>query len=74
MNKIILASVALLGLAGVAGAQEVPAFYGVNPYGQTVDASQQTAHSATIIRDQSNSTVPGADGFQINLNQNYSGK
>ncbi|SMH51339.1 hypothetical protein SAMN02982922_4397 [Mesorhizobium australicum] len=74
MNKIILASVALLGLAGVAGAQEVPAFYGVNPYGQTVEASQQKAHSATIVREQSNSTVPGHDGFQINRNQNYSGK
>jgi len=74
MNKIILASVALLGLAGVAGAQEVPAFYGVDPYAPTADAAQSTSHSATIVREQSNSTVPSTDAYQINRNQNYSGR
>lgn len=73
MNKIVLASVALLGLAGVAGAQEVPAFYGQNPYGVTADA-QGTVHSATIVSGQSGASLTGTEGFQINQNENYSGK
>jgi len=70
MNKIILASVALLGLAGVAGAQEVPDFYGQNPYGQTVDGSQVSVS----VSGQASASLTGADGFQINQNENYSGR
>ena len=71
MNKFLLASVALLGLAGVAGAQEVPAFYGVNPYGQTIEGSQAASH---VVSGQASATVTGTDGFQINQNENYSGR
>ncbi|MCO5162839.1 MAG: hypothetical protein M9939_17025 [Mesorhizobium sp.] len=72
MNKFLLASVAVLGLAGSAVAQEVPAFYGENPYAATVDARQ--AGASHVVTGQANATVPGTDGFNINLNQNYSGK
>jgi hypothetical protein len=78
MNKLLIASVALLGLAGVAGAQEAPGFYGVNPYASTVDSAQGASHSAQVVTGQANATVTGADagaeGFNINRNQNYSGK
>lgn len=72
MNKFLLASVAVLGLAGVAVAQEVPAFYGQDPYATTVDDSQ--ARTSHIVSGQANATVPATDGFDINRNQNYSGK
>ena len=70
MNKILLASVALLGLAGAAVAQEVPAFYGETPYATTVDGSQ----AGYTVSGQANATLAAADGFNINLNDNYSGK
>jgi hypothetical protein len=77
MNKFLLASVALLGLAGAAVAQEAPAFYGVNPYATTVDGAQGASHSAQVVTGQANASVTGADagtdGFNINRNQNYSG-
>ena len=72
MNKFLLASAAVLGLAGAAVAQEVPAFYGENPYAATVDGSQGRA--LHVVSGQANATVPGTDGFNINLNGNYSGK
>jgi hypothetical protein len=70
MNKFLLASVAVLGLAGVAVAQEVPAFYGENPYATTVDGSP----AAHIVSGQANATVPTTDGYNIHQNDNYSGK
>jgi len=73
MNKFLLASVALLGLAGAAVAQEVPAFYGESPYAQTVDGAQATARSY-VTSGQANATVTGIEGFNINLSDNYSGK
>ena len=75
MNKFLLASVAVLGLAGAAVAQEVPAFYGENPYTATVDGSQSHGQ---IVSGQASATVTDTDasagGFDINRNQNYSGK
>ena len=73
MNKILLASVALLGLAGVAGAQEAPGFYGANPYAAHTDVTHGTAHAATIVSDQTGPSLT-TDGFQINQNQNYAGR
>jgi len=72
MNKFLLASVAVLGLSGVAAAQEVPAFYGQNPYATTVDGSQ--AGASHTVSGQASATVTGVDGFNINQNENYSGK
>lgn len=72
MNKFLLASVALLGLAGAAVAQEVPAFYGENPYATIVDGSQ--AGAMHVVSGQASATVTGVDGFNINQNENYSGK
>ncbi|MBX3573707.1 MAG: hypothetical protein KF694_15255 [Mesorhizobium sp.] len=72
MSKFLLASVAVLGLSGVAAAQEVPAFYGQNPYATTVDGSQAGAQH--VVSGQASATVTGTDGFNINQNENYSGK
>jgi hypothetical protein len=76
MNKFLLASVALLGLAGAAVAQEAPAIYG--NYEANVlnsDGSLAGAPRSTIVSGQSSATVPGADGgFNVNLSDNYSGK
>ena len=71
MNKILLASVALLGLAGAAVAQEVPAFYGESPYATTVDSQAGASH---IVSGQANATVPTTDGYNVHQNDNYSGK
>jgi hypothetical protein len=68
MNKFLLASFAVLGLAGSAVAQEAPAFYGQNPYATTVDGS-----ATHVVSGQANATVPGVE-FNINLTDNYSGK
>jgi len=73
MNKLLLASAAVLGLAGVAGAQEVPGFYGENPYAATTGTAQGTAHGATIVSGQTGASLT-TGGFQINQNQNYAGK
>jgi len=72
MNKFLLASVALLGLAGAAVAQEVPAFYGENPYAQTVDGAQLGASHS--VSGQASASLTTNGGFDINQNQNYSGK
>jgi hypothetical protein len=75
MNKLLLASVALLGLAGSAVAQEVPAFYGQNPYAATVDGAQSHRQ---VVSGQASATVTDTDasagGFDIHRNQNYTGK
>lgn len=76
MNKFLLASVALLGLAGTAVAQEAPAIYGNYEANiQNLDGSLAGAPRSTIVSGQANATVPGADGgFNVNLSDNYSGK
>jgi hypothetical protein len=76
MNKFLIASVALLGLAGVAGAQEAPAVYGNYAANiQNADASLSGAPRSTIVSGQANATVPGSNGgFDVNLSDNYSGK
>ncbi|MCO5162838.1 MAG: hypothetical protein M9939_17020 [Mesorhizobium sp.] len=80
MNKFLLASVAVLGLAGSAVAQEVPAFYGQNPYASTVDHSKPqrqtvTGQASAKVTDSGASTSGASTkGFNIHLNQNYSGK
>jgi len=73
MNKLLIASVALFGLAGVAAAQEAPGFYGYNPYDAAIESGQIATRSVTAS-DSVGTTVSGPDGFQINQNQNYSGK
>lgn len=71
MKKLIIASVAVLGFAGAAAAQEAPAFYGQNPYAASVEAVQGASHSARIVSGDATSPV---QDFNVNLNQNYSGK
>ncbi|MCA0249389.1 MAG: hypothetical protein LCH93_22495 [Proteobacteria bacterium] len=73
MNKLLIASVALFGLAGAAAAQEAPGFYGYNPYNAAIE-SGQIATRSVMASDSVGTTVSGPDGFQINQNQNYSGK
>ena len=73
MNKLLIASVALFGLAGAAAAQEAPGFYGYNPYNAAIESGQIATRSVTAS-DSVGTTVSGPDGFQINQNQNYSGK
>ena len=81
MTKFLIASVAILGFAGVASAQQAPALYGSN-----YDASVLNGYST--MQGQSGSVVSGSAsavsttdqgvasgaGFNINLDQNYSGK
>ena len=73
MNKFLIASVALFGLAGVAAAQEAPGFYGYNPEGVAIE-SGQIATRSIAASDRASVTVSGAEGFAINQRQDYSGK
>ena len=76
MNKILIASVAILGFAGVAAAQQAPALYGTN-YSASVLDTQADASTFTGSASATASTGRGAgvDG-SVNINQleNYSGK
>jgi len=76
MNKLLIASVALLGFAGIAAAQEVPAFYGdyaVNV--QNSDGGAPTDRMATAsVSSQRSAGLADTGGFEINQNENYSGK
>ena len=73
MNKLLIASVALFGLAGAAAAQEAPGFYGYNPYDAAIESGQIATRSVTAS-DSVGAAVSKTVGFQINQNQNYSGK
>jgi hypothetical protein len=74
MNKFLLASVAVLGLSGIAAAQEAPALIYSQSYAQNVgNAGTGPAGGALTVSSQQNASVTGVDGFQINLDQNYSG-
>lgn len=74
MNRYLLASVALLGLSGVAAAQEAPALIYSQSYAQNVEnAGTAPAAGAFTVSSQQNASVTGADGFEINLSQDYSG-
>lgn len=77
MNKFLLASVALLGFAGVAAAQEAPALIYSDAFAQNVQnvGSAPTDRMATAsISSGHSATVTDGGGFQINANQNYSGR
>jgi hypothetical protein len=74
MNKFLIASVAVLGMAGVAAAQEAPAIYG-----QGNISSAETTQTVSPARNFETSgargvTATGGEGFQINNSDNYSGK
>jgi len=76
MNKFLIASVALFGLAGAAVAQEAPAIYGNYEANiQNADGSLSSAPGSTIVSGQASATVPGVNGgFNVHLSDNYSGK
>lgn len=74
MNKFLIASVAVLGMAGAAAAQEAPAIYGQNNI-----SNAETVQTISPLRTFETSgaqsvTAAGGDGFQINLSGDYSGK
>lgn len=74
MNRFLLASVALLGLSGVSAAQEAPALIYSQSFAQNVEnVGTAPAGGAFTISSQQNASVSTGDGFQINLDQNYSG-
>ncbi len=75
MRKFLLASVAVLGFAGVAAAQEAPALIYSDAFAQNVEnVGAAPAAGGFTASSQQNASVPSVDGFQINLNQNYSGR
>jgi len=77
MRKFLLASVAVLGFAGVAAAQEAPALIYSDAYAQNVQnaGSAPTDRTATAsITSQQNASLPNQGGFNPLLNDNYSGK
>lgn len=74
MNKFLIASVALFGLAGVAVAQEAAALYGQNNVSNSDSAQTATPVRALDASTTASVTVTGTDGFNINLSDDYSGK
>ncbi|MCA0249390.1 MAG: hypothetical protein LCH93_22500 [Proteobacteria bacterium] len=76
MKNLVIASIALFGLAGAAAAQEAPGFYGYNPYNATIESGQIATRSITASDRVStvSDEAPGSTLFSINQNQNYSGK
>jgi len=52
MNRILLASVAVLGLAGAAAAQEAPQLYG--------------NYSANVLNEYNGTALPGSDRIDLN--------
>jgi hypothetical protein len=74
MNKFLIASVAVLGMAGVAAAQDLS-----EVLGQSNISSLETAQTVVPLRVFETSgaqsvTATGGAGFQINDSGNYSGK
>jgi outer membrane lipoprotein SlyB len=77
MNKFLLASVALLGFAGVAAAQEAPALIYSDAFAQNVQnvgSGSVDGYASASVAALQNATVTGVGGFQINDSQNYSGR
>lgn len=78
MNKLLLASVALLGFAGVAAAQEAPALIYSDAFAQNVQnagsAPSTSGYASASVTSLQDATITGVGGFQINTNQNYSGR
>ena len=75
MNKILIASVALLGFAGVAAAQQAPALYGTNYSAAVLDAQATGPVRANVVTGRQNISAPGNDApVNINQSDNYSGK
>jgi len=77
MKNLLIASVALFGLAGAAAAQEAPGFYGYNPYDAAIESGQIATRSITAsdrVSTTASDEAPGSTLFSINQNQNYSGK
>ena len=81
MRKLILASVAVLGFAGVAAAQEAPALiYGQaaqnisNHDGAAVDYRATTASVSKNAPTSSSPTTAAPTLLDINQNPNYSGR
>ena len=77
MNKILIASVALLGFAGVAAAQQAPELYGTNYSASVLDA--QAANDAgvrtAVVTSQQSVSAPRSDAtVNINQTENYSGR
>lgn len=80
MRKFILASVAVLGFAGVAAAQEAPALIYSDAYAQNVQNAgsapvDQTATASIKSQSRLNASLPSQGGvFNPLQNDNYSGK
>jgi hypothetical protein len=74
MNKFLIASVAVLGLAGVATAQEAPAIYGQNNISNAETGLTVPLHRPLEISGARSVTASGGEGFQVNQSENYSGK
>lgn len=55
MNRILLASVAVLGLVGTAAAQQAPSLYGSN-------------YSANVLNEYNDSALPGTNGIGLSSN------
>lgn len=74
MNKFLIASVAVLGLAGVAAAQEAPAIYGLDNV-SNADSVQTVSPVRTLETSGAHGvTATNPQGFNINQSENYSGK
>jgi hypothetical protein len=75
MTKFLIASVAVLGMAGAAAAQEVPPsdflINNISNAGKVQTVSPDRTFETSGIRSV---IAVGAEGFQINSSENYSGK
>ena len=75
MNKFLIASVAVLGMAGVAAAQEVPPSDFLINNISNAGTVQTVAPAGNFETSGARSvTAAGGEGFQINLSGDYSGK
>lgn len=77
MNKLLLASVALLGFAGVAAAQEAPALIYSDAFAQNVEnvgSVPSTGYASASVTSGHSAAITDVGGFQINNSPNYSGR